>query len=198
MMICCREDASKDLPEDGYDQLTLNLVDSFGRVHLRLPNIFDTNYTWVHQSDCGKPCDEQKYRFQSKSDPIVKETGWYWKDDKLDSITSFTVSHSLFKYSRDKKDTVINNHDFYKERTKLTATYPPLVFDTLQKVDGKYFSIFIMRDSIEQQSIMLAISKVGKNEIKFEYRFKKGAQVPLAESKERIISIIQSTKIEPL
>lgn len=62
----------------------VKLVDTLGSIMLAVPVSFDTSFSWMELSDCGLPCDLQKYRFQSK-DPTEK----------------FTISHSEYYPFRD-------------------------------------------------------------------------------------------------
>jgi hypothetical protein len=71
----------------------LQLIDSLGVITLSVPIRYDTNFSWIHYSDCGKPCDEQKYRYQPSILRITKESGWIWLGEPKDSVESFTISH---------------------------------------------------------------------------------------------------------
>jgi hypothetical protein len=173
LLISC-SDLSKDkkinqLPEDAKN-VQVELIDSLGMVTLSLPMRYDTGFSWVHYSDCGKPCDEQKYRFQPKELPIIKESGWVWSEPK-DSVERFTISHKMDFPFHD-GDTARNmvRHNHIIEQLKSNPQNPPIVFDTIQKIDGRYYSIIVMDKSDSMQSKkVLAVTTIKNNEVKFQY-----------------------------
>ncbi len=59
----------------------IKLIDSLGKLTLSIPLRYDTFSTWINYSDCGKPCNEQEYRFQSKLLRIIHESGFIWNRD---------------------------------------------------------------------------------------------------------------------
>ena len=72
---CKNSSSEKDsfrIPENS-KRINLQLIDSLGVVSFAIPGEYDTTFSWIHEGDCGKPCDEQKYRFQSKKLPIIME-----------------------------------------------------------------------------------------------------------------------------
>lgn len=81
-------------PPEASKKIQIKLVDSPGNVTFSIPIRYDTSFTWTDHSDCGKPCDQIKYRWQSKKLPITKESGWIWTGEPTDSIERFTISHS--------------------------------------------------------------------------------------------------------
>jgi hypothetical protein len=149
----------------------IQLVDSLGMLTLSVPFRYDTNFSWVHYSDCGKPCDEQKYRFQPKELPITKESGWYWLGEPKDSIERFTISHVMYFPFHDgdtAKNTVRHNH--LKEQLISNPQNPPIIFDTIQKINDRYYSIFEMGKSDTLHSkIIVAVTTIKNNVIKFQY-----------------------------
>lgn len=173
LFISC-SDLSKDkdtpkLPENARTE-QLQLVDSLGMVSFSLPIGYDTAFSWVHYSDCGKPCDEEKYRFQPKELPIIKESGWIWSEPK-DSVNRFTISHTKDFHFHD-GDTTKNivRHNHIKEQLRSDPQNPPIVFDTIQKIDDRYFSIIVMDRSDSMQSKkVLAVTTIKNNEVKFLY-----------------------------
>ena len=88
----------------------INLEGGLGSLTVSLPLRYDTTFTWIHYSDCGKPCEKRKYRFQPKTLPVYPETGFRYK--RLgDSIDQFTIIHNpyLMAGDSDKPD----NKKFY-------------------------------------------------------------------------------------
>jgi hypothetical protein len=57
--------------------VTTTLRDSLGTVSFAIPARFDTSFTWTNESDCGKSCNREQYRFQPKSLPVFKESGFF-------------------------------------------------------------------------------------------------------------------------
>ncbi len=154
--------------------IELSLVDGLGKVNFSIPVSFDTNFSWIYSSDCGKPCDVQKYRFQSKTVKIIKESGFLWTGAPRDSVESLTISHpSLLNFGRNNLDTAKNTAMYFQIKQQLTddPLYPPINFDTIQKIGDRYFSIFIMEktDSIQSKKVLAATSIRGNTIIfKFE------------------------------
>ena len=96
IMVSCNDtykDGSLQALSEDSKSVQLKLIDSLGTITLSIPLRYDTSFSWVHRSDCGKPCDEQKYRFQPKILPITKESGWGWLGELKDSIGRLTISH---------------------------------------------------------------------------------------------------------
>lgn len=157
------------LPEN-LKTVQVQLIDSLGVVTLFLPIRYDTNFSWVHYSDCGKPCDEQKYRFQPKELRVIKESGWIWSEPK-DSVERLTISHTMnfpFHDGDTAKNVIRHNH--IKEQLISNPQNPPIVFDTIQKINDRYYSIIVMEkpNSIQSKKI-LAVTTIKSNEIKFLY-----------------------------
>lgn len=148
----------------------VRLIDSLGTITFSIPSRYDTTFSWVHYSDCGKPCDEQKYRFQSKLLPIIKESTWLWSKPK-DSIERITISHKKDFPFRD-GDTARNliKHERIKEKLISNPENSPMIFDTIQKINGRYFSIYEMAKSgLLQSRIVIAVATIKNNDIFFQY-----------------------------
>ena len=131
------------VPLEDLQIIQIKLVDSLGHVSITLPTRYDTSFYWTDYSDCGKPCNTIKYRSQSSSLPITKESGWIWLSEPKDSIERFTVFHSgyfpfhniddssfISKFHQHHKEQVLGNPDTYKINS-----------DTLEKIHDKHFSI---------------------------------------------------------
>ena len=163
----------KRLPETLSSTKTVNveLIDSLGTITLSIPKKYDTSFSWVQYSDCGKPCDKQKYRFQPKYLPIVKESGWMWADNPSDSIDQFTISHSKYFPFHD-GDTAKNliRYNNFKEVLLTKSPGFSIVFDTIEKINDRYYSIIAMEksDSLILKKVS-ALTTIKGNEIKFDY-----------------------------
>ncbi|MBN8833550.1 MAG: hypothetical protein J0H76_04140 [Sphingobacteriales bacterium] len=157
------------LPENS-KAIQLQLIDSLGIVDFSIPLRYDTTFSWVHHSDCGKPCDEQKYRFQPKELSLLKESGWIWVEPK-DSVDRFTISHTL-DYPFHDGDTAKNiiRHKHLKEELMSNPQNPPIIFDTIENINDRYFSIIAMEKSdTVQVKRVLAVTTIKSNLIKFQY-----------------------------
>lgn len=152
--------------------VTVHLIDSLGIITLSIPIRYDTSFSWIDYSDCGKPCNEQKYRFQPKALRITKESGFLWLGEPADSIDQLTISHTMdfpFHDGDTAKNLIRHNH--LKEQLISNSQNPPIVFDTIQKINDRYFSIFEMEksDTLESKQV-LAITTIKNNIIKFQYK----------------------------
>jgi hypothetical protein len=163
-------------PENSKTQI-IKLVDSLGSITISLPSRYDTNFSWTHHSDCGSSCDKIKYRFQPRSLPINRESGWMWYDAK-DSVERFTVIH-YFAYTPQENSFnsayFLNFHLVRKAEMVTNPTTYKIKSDTIEKINGRYFSIFDidLYDSMDNlYSKKLLAATVLKNrfvEINFEF-----------------------------
>lgn len=156
-----------------FKKISVQLVDSLGTVELSIPTRYDTNFSWINYSDCGKPCDKQEYRFQSKKIPIAKESGWFWNGESKDSVDNFTITHSSYVPFHDGRDTgkIIPLHQGLKNRFINEFNSVPIIFDTIEKVNDRYFYIFAMEkhDTTFIKKV-IAVSSIKTNEIIFQYK----------------------------
>ena len=176
---CTNAGRNKNLLQPSPDTQLRNvlLVDSLGTVTVAIPLRYDTSFEWINWSDCGKPCAHQEYRFQDKKNPITKESGWFWTDPK-DSVDQFTISHSSyipFRESDTSRERMLLTHAHVKEYIRDELQYPPIIFDTVERINDRYFSIVAMErsDTILEKRV-LAVSYIKHNEIWFEYTLKTG------------------------
>ena len=135
----------------------VKLVDSLGTLSLAVPAKYDTTFTWMALSDCGLPCDRQEYRFQRK-----------------DSLERLTISHSEY-YPFHDGDTSKNVWRHLRLRADLAmdSSNPPIVFDTIEKINDRYYSIFEMEwgDTLRAKRV-LATTTIKGNTIQFEYELR--------------------------
>ncbi len=125
---------------------------------------YDISFSWVHYSDCGRPCDEQKYRFHAKGFRLIKESGWLWTEPK-DPVDRFTISHSLY-YPFYDGDTAknITRHNHLKEQIISDPKNPRIIADTIQRINDRYFSIITMEksDTVLVRKV-LAVTMINNN-----------------------------------
>ena len=76
---------------------TVKLDNDLGILTIRLPEEFDTFYTFRYESDniCG---DYKKYRFQNSKFPVLKESGGYISHT-VDSLKIFTIEQNIYACS---------------------------------------------------------------------------------------------------
>ena len=76
-ILSCNNTSLKKKSTGDLKRMDVYLNDSVGVISFNEPIRYDTTFSWIHYSDCNT-CHEQKYRFQSKRNPIIKETGYVW------------------------------------------------------------------------------------------------------------------------
>ena len=180
IIIACTFFAScKDVTEKGTDHLVspnskvvqVKLSDSLGTVILAVPDRYDTSFVWIDHSDCGKPCDQQKYRYQPKSLRITKESGFVWQGEPKDSVDRFTISHSGdFPFHNGDTAKDFAGHQHLKLQLTSDPSNPPVIFDTIERINDRYYSIFAMQrsDTIRCEKV-LAVTTIKGNRIRFQY-----------------------------
>lgn len=181
--------------------IAIQLADSLGKTSFNVPNRYDTSFTWTALNDCGKSCEEIKYRYQSKRLRAIKEGGFIWLNEPIDSIDRFTISHSgYFPFYVGNKEKIEGMH----RRTIYNITndiYHParLVFDTLRQVNGRLFSIAVA-DSFNTATNLrikkvIAVTTIKTNTINFLFELvtKKADTVNFIQN---ALECIKSIKIE--
>ena len=132
----------------------VKLVDSLGMIFLAVPIRYDTSFSRMDIFDCGLPCDRQEYRWERK-----------------DSLERFTISHSEY-YPFHDGDTSKNVQRHLQLRADLAmdSANPPIVFDTIEKINDRYYSIFEMEwsDTLRSKRV-LATTTIKGNTIQFQY-----------------------------
>ncbi len=137
----------KDLIDVQSDRFTFKLIDSLGEVSMAYPQRTDTFFSWIHKSDCGKPCENGKYRFQSKANEIFKESGWYWTGEPIDSVEQLTVYHQRGEKFIKSDDSVLS-----KNQPSIVAKYftdfelGDIISDTLIRINNRDFIVLKIAD----------------------------------------------------
>lgn len=157
-------------PPENSKVVKVQLIDSLGDVILSIPRHYDTSFSWIHVSDCGKPCDKKKYRFQPKINAAIEESGFYWTEPG-DSTERFTISHSMeFPFHKGDTGKNLNRHKYAVQRLISGSKHKKIAFDTIQKINDRYFSIIVIKKADSIQSIkVLAMTTIKNNEINFLY-----------------------------
>ncbi len=173
ILVRCKSPVNKDIFEDdliNFKRAEVQLIDSLGTISILLPTRYDTNFMWIHESDCGKPCDKQKYRFQPKALPIFEENGFMY-DKPTDSVESFTIVHSMEHYDHpDDSAMIFGRHSSHIQNLLFRYPKSKLAFDTVQKIGDRYFSIMAIEnpDSIISKKLA-AVTTLKSNEIFFYF-----------------------------
>lgn len=153
---------------------TIQLQDSLGNISLQIPHQTDTLLKWIHISDCGKPCDKSKYRFQPKNYPIFKETGFYWTGQPQDSVNQLTISHTRdIHLFADQDSFAIKNKEYFKVKLLSDPETSNIVSDTVERVGDRLFSIFKISDYDKSKGVhirrLIAFTSIKGNEVEFRY-----------------------------
>jgi len=186
------------VPEDSR-AVTINLKDSLGKVSFSIPIRFDTFFTWTNHSDCGKPCDREEYRFQPKSLPVFKESGFYYHIPDI-SINQFTVIHSgYFPFHKGDTSKNLARHVNFKGRVLSESNNGKLVSDTIEKIYGRYFSIVCITDfdTTKQKhfATLVALTTIRGNDIEFHYDIKTKDTINEKQFFDNATQFIRTTRI---
>jgi len=154
--------------------ITFNLIDSLGKISMSYPVSTDTFITWVRFNDCGRPCEEGKYRFQSKGARIFKESGFYWKGEPTDSVYQLTISHSRSILPSKSSDSIVMaSHKFHLNQLLLDPSTSELISDTIVNISNRAYSVFQV-DYFDSTYLvntrrLIAFTYIKGNELKFMY-----------------------------
>jgi hypothetical protein len=175
-LLACNYIAKDATPEPSNIKV-INLQNGLGIVSISLPVRYDTTFTWIHYSDCGRPCEKRKYRVQPKALPIFRENGYR---PKLlnDSIEQFTIVHNPYIPPGD-----IDNPDnqqfisLFHDHKKYDITHNPDIreirSDTIEKIGDRYFSIIVVDkyDTAKAQysKKLLSTTTIRKGTIDFNF-----------------------------
>jgi hypothetical protein len=181
IIVACNAPSVNEQRTESSRRIQIRLIDSLGLLTLSVPARYDTVFSWVNHSDCGKPCDEQEYRCQPKALAITKESGFFWRGEPKDSVDRFTVSHSSdMRYRADDFAMDSLRHKNLKLQIVNNSDNSVIAYDTIEKIGDRYFSIFVTQKSDTIHNIrVLAVTTIKGNEIKFRYDLlsKNGDQV---------------------
>jgi hypothetical protein len=160
----CQEKSQLNAKADVHS-ITIPLLDSLGAITIERPILCDTLLVWIRRNDCGKTCEEGKYRFQPKNLPIFKESGFYWTGQAVDSVNQLTITHlrpSRFRLNSD--SFAIWHYSRIKEDLEADPETRNLLSDTVQKIGDRYFCIFRVADIDKNNGVskrrLIAITSV--------------------------------------
>ena len=197
----CGEQAhnAKIVQSNSSNIYVLSLVDSLGTLNLEIPSQYDTLITWVDHSDCGKPCDRQMYRYQQKSMPIQKESGFFYPVLLIDSVDQITISHnSWFRLQKSDSGISLARHKSLEYHSKIQSQNMDLYRDTFFVVNGRGVSVYARErsDSTYGREVLATTSAKGV-EIEFEFKFMSRKQAPDEKRFFRdAIDILRTIKID--
>ena len=164
-----------DLPPETSKIVNVKLIDSLGSVAITLPARYDTAFSWTDNSDCGKPCAQEKYRFQPKSLRVTKESGFLWLGEPKDSIERFTISHSGYFPFHEGFDSsnIFKIHQYRKKDMAQDPRSYKIKSDTVEKIGDRYFSIIVidLYDTLTHtySKKLLAATTIKSNSIQFNF-----------------------------
>jgi hypothetical protein len=188
----------ENLPEKS-KTATTTLRDSLGTVSFYIPARFDTSFTWTNYSDCGKPCNHEQYRYQPKTHPIFKESGFYYDIPDI-LIDQFTIVHSSYFPFHD-GDTSMNvgRHENFKSRRANDPINGTIVRDTIEKINDRYFSVESMngydKEGKNHFAKLAALTTIKSNEIEFHYDIKTKDTINLKEFYQNSIKLLRTVRM---
>jgi hypothetical protein len=157
------------------DRFTFKLIDSLGTVSIAFPERTDTFFSWIQESDCGKPCEHGDYRFQSKQNAIFPESGFFWTGEPEDSVDQLSIYHQRpFKLLK-KNDTIILHYgDLLREIVQTNIKTANVLSDTLIRIDNRYFFVFKVADLNKKNGVrdrrLIAFTTISGTLIEFHYK----------------------------
>jgi hypothetical protein len=179
--------------------VTITLRDSLGTASLFIPRHFDTSFTWTNFSDCGKSCNKEEYRYQKRSLPIFKESGFYYVVPDI-SVDQFTIIHSSYIpfYVGDTSKNV-GRHHVFKRKLASEPDNGRISLDTIEKIGDRYFSIICSNgfDSVKQKHFakVAAMTTVKSNEIEFHYDIRTKDTINLKEFYLNSIKLLRTVRM---
>jgi hypothetical protein len=159
------------------NEKTIVLQEGVGKILLYIPPSYDTSFSWTHLSDCGKPCDKIKIRFQPRNNKVFKESGTFWVGP-TNQVEQLTVSYPAILATGPVQGRTLeeskSDHSSFILGIKNDNSNPPIVLDTMEMIQGRVFSIAAMeKREVPTIVIVLANTVYKGNDISFRYEMKK-------------------------
>ena len=156
------------------NEMTFQLIDTLGSITISKPNECDTFFSWIRKNDCGKLCEEGKYRFQPKGLPIFKESGFYWTGEPEDSVNQLTISHPRRdRIQRNNDSFAIMRYTLFKENLVSDSATSHIIWDTIQKIADRYFCVFKIADVDKKEGVfirrLIAFTSISGIKLQFRY-----------------------------
>lgn len=176
------------------------ILDSLVRLTQKIPSFFDTSFSWIHYGDHGKSSDIYKYRFQRKSYPVAKETGWILQVP-TDSVYQYTITHRGYRNESSldtSKQSVLSWQYHFIKEAELDPFYPPVQKDTIEQINDRFFSIITMSsDSILHRKIIQGTTIVKGIPVSFtyEYSLSKESRLYVKNFEENVLYSLRSIRI---
>ncbi len=188
----------ENLPKNSKPSTT-TLKDSLGTVFFYIPAHFDTTFTWTNYSDCGKPCNHEQYRYQPKTHPIFKESGFYYDIPDI-PVEQFTILHSgYFLFHDGDTSKNVGRHENFKSRLSNDPINGTILHDTIEKISDRYFSVVSMKgyDKGRKRHFakLAALTTIKGNEIEFHYDIKTKDKINLKEFYQNSIKLLRTSRI---
>jgi hypothetical protein len=173
LVIACKERGTVK-PAPSLKETSFNLIDSLGSIAIQRPSKADTFLTWIRENDCGRPCEEGKYRFQPKGFPIFLESGFFWEGQPKDSVNQLTISHSRnIHLQRNDDSFALQLRSHFRENLLADPETMNIVSDTVQKFGDRYYAIFNIQDVDKKSGVyirrVIAFTSISGNQIQFRY-----------------------------
>ena len=153
----------------------IELEEDLGNISMRVPHIYDTFQLWHDRTDCAR-CGKVKYRFQPRNLPISLESGFVYLGEPTDSIDRLTIRHPEYIFHHPPQtdsQIIFARHKDFQINIKVDPRYPPIIFDTIEFINDRYYSIIILDTFIRKTSqyhrMAIATTTVNNNEVTFTF-----------------------------
>ena len=194
-----QKETIKTLPENLWFATT-TLRDSLGTVSFAVPANFDTSFTWTNYSDCGKPCNQEQYRYQPRTLPIFKESGFCYVIPDI-PINQFTIIHSGYFLFHDGIGTtrIFGRHKSFVSRLLSDSYNGTIDWDTIEKINDRYFSVVYIHgfDKIKRQHFakLAAVTTIKSNEIELKYDIRTKDTINLKSFYQSSIQFLRTVRM---
>lgn len=192
------KEKTEDVPENS-KQTTLKLIDSLGTVTFNIPVRYDTSFTWTNRSDCGKPCEHEQYRFQSKALPVFEESGFIYEIPDI-PIDQFTILHSgYFPFYNGDTSRNTARHEYFKSRLSAECYGGKVYADTSEVIGDRYFSVVYI-DGYDKRkrkyfAKVAALTTIKNNEIEFHYDIKTADTININNFYHNSIKLLRTIRL---
>lgn len=200
LIIACKERGTVKAPPPSRDT-SFHLIDSLGSIAIQFPPSADTFLTWIRENDCGRSCEEGKYRFQPRNLPIFLESGFFWDGQPKDSVNQLTISHSRnIQYQHNNDSFALELTGHFRENLLADPETMNIVSDTVQKIGDRYFAIFNIQDVDKKSGVyirrVVAFTSISGNQLQFRYELITKKQDPtLNEFYQKSLKNLESVRI---